>query len=128
MIIQNTLGNGTQYVLELNQHEAFMSFVAFNSFRDIGFSPGELDIAGNSHFVFLTFDGQTETYYLNLLFVDIYHEKCDFKLFKSTRVFSIDEKKDKDILVKAIVYSTEEKASGTDYTIKLLAQYPGHFK
>ena len=72
MIIQNTLGNGTQYVLELNQHEAFISFVQFNTFRDIGFSPGDVDISGNSHFAFITFDGKTEQIYLNLLFVDIY--------------------------------------------------------
>jgi hypothetical protein len=76
MIIQNTLGNGTQYVLELNQHEAFMSFVQFNTFKDIGFNPGDLDIAGNSHFAFLTFDGKTEVLSLNLLFIDIYHETC----------------------------------------------------
>ena len=57
------------------------------------------DIAGNSHFAFLTFDGKTETMNLNLMFVDIYHEVCDFKLYKSTRVFGIDDKKDKDIFI-----------------------------
>ena len=50
-----------------------MSFVEFNTFKDIGFNPGDLDIAGNSHFAFLTFDGQNETFFLNLLLVDIYH-------------------------------------------------------
>jgi hypothetical protein len=30
-------------------------------------------------------------------------------------------------MMKAIVYSTEEKGEGNDYTIKLLVQYPNHF-
>ena len=107
IVIQNTLGSGTQYILELNSHEAFLSFVEFRSFDDIGFDPSGLSIEGNSHFVFLTFDKKLDLIHVHLLFVDIYHdEKCEFKLFKSTKVFHIDEKQDKDILIKAIVYST----------------------
>ena len=79
-----------------------------------------MDIAGNSHFAYLTYDGKLEVFELNLLFVDIYHDNPDFKLFKSTRVFPCNVKKDKDIMVKAIVYSTENRGTGTDHTIKLL--------
>jgi hypothetical protein len=56
IIVQNTLGDGIQYILELNQHEAFLSFVEFRTFADIGFDPSQISIEGNSHFVFLTLD------------------------------------------------------------------------
>ena len=42
LVIQNTLGDGIMYIHELQNTEAFISFVDFVQFKDIGFQP--LDI------------------------------------------------------------------------------------
>ena len=44
----------TQYILELENNEKFLTFVKFNSFEDIGFFPEFMRISCCSSILFLT--------------------------------------------------------------------------
>jgi len=84
LIIQNTLGAGLQYVLNLDENEDFISFVDYISFKSIGFDDSIVDTAGVTNFAFLTYDSNKNLITLNLLMIDIYHDSPTFKKYKST--------------------------------------------
>lgn len=82
IIIQNTLDIGQQYLYFINhglqKNEMFLNFVNFDDFGDIGFDPKQAnrDLDTSSHVVFLTSDRIKNVIKVNLLFIDIYNEKC----------------------------------------------------
>jgi len=44
-----------QFVLDLDEEEEFISFVDYISYESIGFDPSNVDTAGVTNFVFLTY-------------------------------------------------------------------------
>jgi hypothetical protein len=71
-----------KYILDLDHNDRFQGFIDFNSYGDIGFFPENLDIECCAKILFLTTArvhtgdfGNKKKNNLNLLLIDMYHEK-----------------------------------------------------
>ena len=93
MILQNSLGEGEQYVFTLPKNHHFLNFVKYNSFKDMDFNNAEIDTNCSCFFVFLTIDTteddkmKKEPISINIIFVDIFDVKPKFKHVQSKKKF-----------------------------------------
>lgn len=123
------MGDGLQYIHELENSEGFVSLIEFNRFEDIGFNPSDINIESNSHFAFLTFDRLKCQSTVNLIFIDTNRTEPTFKFLRSTkRIISKCSRLEEDVVIKNIMYSTKKNNMDYDYEIKILTQYPEHFQ
>jgi hypothetical protein len=111
-------------VLDLDENEEFISFVDYISYESIGFDSSKVDTAAVTNFVFLTYLPRKNLISLNLLLIDTYHDVPAFKNYKSIQKWKYDLKKDRDIVKKAIAYSS---VGGSEQKVKILTQFTDHF-
>ena len=74
--------------------------------------------------MFLTYLPRKNLISLNLLLIDTYHDIPAFKNYKSIQKWKYDLKKDRDIVKKAIAYSS---VGGSEQKVKILTQFTDHF-
>ena len=72
LVIQNSLGDGHQYLFNLPDEESFINFSQFKSFEDIGYLNDTLKLDNESNFVYLSLDKNRIFISINILFVDIF--------------------------------------------------------
>jgi hypothetical protein len=127
LIIKNKLKGGASLLYEIPKTERFVSFADFNTFDDLGFTPGRLRIELCSNIVFLTQDRKDDSLFVNILLIDPYYDVPQLALFKSSQRFSFPPgKKYQDIMIKNFLYCNKAATGETEF--KCLTQYPEFFE
>ena len=98
-----------------------MDHIKFNREKDIGFYSNGMKMEATSRFAFLTYDKKAKTIINNYLICDPYYDDIQIALFKSSKTFSSKSffgKKNKDVIIRNIMYRNQEGE------LKIVSQYP----
>ena len=103
--------------------EVFVDHIEFKKLHDVGFYPGSLNIEASSRFAFLTHNKKKKQFIVNFLLVDPFYGECQIALFQSSNRFDAGHfaaKKDRDVMVKNIMYATKKNTKDIDFELKII--------
>lgn len=128
LIIQNRLGQKASYIYDIMNNEHFAGFVQFQSLHSLGFNQRKMNLEACSRIVFLTRERETDRLFVNILFIDPYHEQCQIVLFKSRKFFKQEGVCcEQDQAMQRIIFNTARTECDTRFKIMLVSHQQDRF-